>query len=193
MKAPKHSQAKAPVKALLTAAYGPGSMTAQLLAVFFTQYFTVTALDRKLRAQGKLSSRVGKLGRGYGHALSAYLIALFEETRKAVRTGDAQFFKDFANALEEPRRTSRGRDPAQCWLLMAKLKNATPKTVRQIREGLSKEARCNVDERQIYRLCRRLGIAVAKGREGRPRKTATNRQNQSRSSKDQKKYNGRYI
>ena len=60
-----------PVKALLSAAYGPGTISAQLLAVFFTQYFAVTALDRKLRAQGKLSKRVGQEQRGYARALSA--------------------------------------------------------------------------------------------------------------------------
>jgi hypothetical protein len=178
-----------PVNALLSAAYGRGSLSAQLLAVFFTQYYAVTALDRKLRAQGKLSNKVGRLERTYTHALSVYLNVLQEEIRKAVQTGNAQFLRDLASAFEEPRIAPRGRQAARCWLLMHKLKEAPPQTVRQIRENVFKEAWTDVSERHVYRLCKELGIPVAKGQEGRPRKTATRRQKQDRSSTEANTYN----
>jgi hypothetical protein len=178
-----------PVKALLSAAYGPRTMSAQLLAVFFTHYYAVTALDRKLRVQGKLSNRIGKLEVGYTHALSVYLKVLLEEVRKAAQTGNAQFLKDLASAFEEPRVAPRGRQAARCWLLMHKLKKAPPQTARQIRESVFKEARTNISERHVYRLCKELGIPVAKGQEGRPRKTATSEVIQRRSSTKPKRYN----
>jgi len=170
-----------PVKALLSAAYGPGTISAQLLAVFLSQYFAVTALDRKLRAQGKLSKRVGKEQRGYDHALSAYVLALVEETRKAAQTGNAQFLKDLASAFEEAGRTSRGRDPVRTWLMMHKLKGEPPKTMRQMQVCLQKDARSTVGERQVYRVCKELGIPLAKAQEGRPPKTPTNERKQGRS------------
>jgi hypothetical protein len=183
MKAQSASTAEIPVKELLAAAYGPSKVSAQLLALFLTHFFALTALHRKLAAQGNASSRVRTLEQGYARALAVYIVPLVEEAQKAVRTGDARFFKDFANALEEPRRTSRGRDPVRGWLLMHKLKNAAPQTVRQIKASLFTEARCDVGERQIYRLCEELEIAVAKGQEGRPRKTPTKQQKQGRSFK----------
>ena len=179
MKKKHKSPQDSPVKALLSAAYGPGTISAQLLAVFLTQYFAVTALDRKLRAQGKLSKRVGKEQRGYDHALSAYVLALVEETRKAAQTGNAQFLKDLASAFEEARRTSRGQDPLRTWLLMHKLKGEPRKTAKQIRECLLKDARSTVDERQVYRVCKELGVPLAKAQKGRPPKLRQMRENKA--------------
>ena len=182
-----------PVKALLSAAYGPGTISAQLLAVFFTRYFAVTALDRKLRAQGKLSKRVGQEQSGYARAFSAYVLVLVEETRKAAQTGNAQFLKDLASAFEEARRTSRGRDPVRTWLLMHKLKGEPKKTMRQMQEWLRKDAQSTVAERQVYRLCAELGVPLAKAQEGRPPKTPTTAGKQGRSFAELTGYNRSYL
>jgi hypothetical protein len=193
MKKKHKSPQDSPVKALLSAAYGPGTISAQLLAVFLTQYFAVTALDRKLRAQAKLSKRVGQEQRGYAHALSAYVLALVEETRKAAQTGNAQFLKDLASAFEEARRTSRGRDPVRTWLMMHKLKGEPPKTMRQMQEWLRKDAQSTVAERQVYRLCAELGVPLAKAQEGRPPKTPTTAEKQGRSFSELTGYNRSYL
>ena len=171
-----------PVKSLLSALYGPGVLQAQVMAMLLTQYVVVTALDRNLRVQSKASHRVGVLNRTYAHVLSVYLKVLVEETRKAVTTGDARFFRDFALALEEQHRSSHGRDPMRSYLMMHTLRREAPKTARQHQQRLVEEVRCNVSERHVYRVCKELGIPVAKAREGRPPKTPTQPRDHGRSS-----------
>jgi hypothetical protein len=159
-----------PLAGLLKATYGKGEPSAQLMALFFSQYFAMAALARRLRESHKKHQGVGDLYAAHVTALSIYLKTMLEVTRKAVQTGNAQFFKDFALALEEQYRNSAGRDPVRTWLIMHKLKREPPKTAREIALRLKEEARTQVSERQVYRLCKKLKVEIAKGKEGRPPK-----------------------
>src|ERR1051325_3372481 len=166
---------------LFSAAYGKGEPTAQIMALFFMRYFGIVALARKLRERGKLIPKIDKIYDRFGHLLSVSLGAITDQIQDAVNTGNAQFLKNLALALEEQHRNTRGRDPVRTWLLMHKLKMEAPLTAKQIQALLNTETKVEISERQVYRVCKELGINLAKGREGRPRKTATSRRRIGRS------------
>ena len=110
---------------------------------------------------------------------------LVGKLRQAMAKGDASFFRDLANAIERFRKSPI--DLARSWLTsrfylelasqdggpVAKgwentFVEVQPKTAVDLLEEMN-QAGIRIDERQLRRMCKELGITLAKGKRGRPK------------------------
>ena len=88
---------------------------------------------------------------------------------KAIKSGNAHFFRDFADALETQHRDRKGNDPIAAQLALAELKNEPPKTAQEW-EAILGKAGVTTNEKKIRRTADKYEIDIAKAKEGRPLK-----------------------
>ncbi len=171
----KPTIAKNIVEEIFQAACGKGELTAQLMAAFWTRYFQVRWLEERLRRKGGEIAEMEKLEKKYQGVELTYTRAMIQQIARAIKSGNASYLHDFANAIEEQGRNRLGRDPVRVLVAGLKLAGGKPRTIARIKQTLEANGDQPGSTRHLYDVCDEIGYAYTDGQEGRPPKETVKR------------------